>query len=500
MLDGPARPHDVNQTSNRFRPWTELSGDGATFTFAAQLDYERWVVRFGSIIFGPTGLLANTWHDWRRSQTEFAGIADVWRLHGLDASDWIEFDHTIASWRFVRFSLKTTDAVAMLTSWFSSGTFKPPAGNDLFAPIGNPRRRVELFDGIADGPQGDLVAGIGRPVHGWLQPLSPFTADDPMPASWALTLGRLPLSGVHYVLGFRSPAPRLTGVFVGAVVHPAWIRGVRGTPDRVGDFHVVVGLDPSRIAAWELVLDVEEADTDGHLLAAHQLRFRDLKLPDHGSESVTATVSSVGGRLVRRVRLHDLSGRLLDAVDNVRLLEQINLRINVMTSQKDRAASDIQLGRPAATVDAQAHLDALARSATAMREAHAAGIPQRVNAGAAVLRDRLGAARGELLVVDRYFGKHASEWELLRNVQVPIRLLRTRYTTPPPTGLAIQVRQSDPSHFHDRYYLWEDGGLHVGASPSGIDKSAVYLMTALEPVVANHLTERFETWWSLAVP
>ncbi len=105
---------------------------------------------------------------------------------------------------------------------------------------------------------------------------------------------------------------------------------MRGVPDKDGGFHVDVGLDPVRVAAWELVLDVEEHDQDGHLLGAQRVRLADLQLPEHGVAEFTVQMNSLPGRLIRRVRLHDLSGGLLDAADDVRLVERIVVDVNVI--------------------------------------------------------------------------------------------------------------------------------------------------------------------------
>lgn len=478
--------------------WAGLgSVDGAAFTFAAQRS-DRWQVRHGSIVFGPKEMLTSTWHDWHRSQRSVESAVDIWALYGLRSSDWVAFDRQLSTWRFVRFSLGKVEAVSLLERWFESGQIPGPTGDTLEAAIGTPTRSV-LIPSFASSPMSNLVAGVGRPVQGWLQPLEDSSDEaDQMPRDWNLMPGRSAFNGALHVLGMSSRQPLARGVLVGGVEHPAWIRGMRGTSKGDGHFHVSVGLDPARVAAWELVLDVEETDQAGHLLGAQRVRLADIKLPEHGVDEFTVEMNSLPGRLTRRVRLHDLSGRLLDAADDVHLLERIVVDVGLMGTTSTTPSTRIVVGEPAPAVSAHEHLEALARNAAALEDAYVQGMPQRLNIGAAQFRSRLAAARGELRVADRYFGRDDSDWDLLNAVRVPIRLLRSKYNTQPPTDLDISVRRGDHHDFHDRYYLWDAGGFHLGASASALDESASYLITVLEPSVSKYMSLRFDDWWSAA--
>lgn len=84
--------------------------------------------------------------------------------------------------------------------------------------------------------------------------------------------------------------------------------------------------------------------------------------------------------------------------------------------------------------------------------------------------DRLGAwlrtARGELLVMDRYFGQDVGDWRLLDDLEVPVRVL-TAKIAPPADGLPViaahvEARHRPKAPLHERVYLWDAGGLSVG--------------------------------------
>ena len=471
--------------------------DGAVFTFAAQFS-DGWQVRHGSIVFGPEGMLTRTWHDWHRRQRGFSTPTDTWGLHGLHSSDWVSFDRQFSGWRFVRFSLDKSEALSLLERWFDSGEIACPTGDTLGATIRPPTRRV-LIPSFANSRMSGLVAGVGRPFEGWLQPLEELPDEaDRLPTSWSLVAGHSAFNGPLHALGMSCRDALAGGVIIGRVDRPAWIRGMRGTPKEDGGFLVAVGLDPARIAAWELVLDVEESDDSGHLLGAQRVRLADLELPEHGADELTVRLNSLPGRLTRRVRLHDLSGVLLDAADDVHLVEQVVVDVSLMGVTPAIPDTRFVVGEPAPAVSAHEHLEALARNAAALEEAYVQGMPQRVNIGATQLGSRLTAARGELRVVDRYFGRDESDWDLLRSVGVPIRLLRSKYDTLPPTDLNITVRRGRHRDFHDRYYLWDGGGFHLGASASALDGGASYLITVLEPSVSKYMSKRFDDWWRVA--
>jgi hypothetical protein len=59
----------------------------------------------------------------------------------------------------------------------------------------------------------------------------------------------------------------------------------------------------------------------------------------------------------------------------------------------------------------------------------------------------------------------------------------------------LEIRSwSQKAPWHDRAYLWADGGLTVGVSPSGLGKRLMRL-DRLSPVEAGAWRTWFEAWW-----
>ncbi len=277
---------------------------------------------------------------------------------------------------------------------------------------------------------------------------------------------------------------------------------MRGARPELQTFDVRLGLDPSRVALWELVLDLEELNSDGDLVAARRVRLLDLELPEHGAEIVTVKLPTLGRRLTRRVRLFDLNGRLLDAAEAVRLFEQVQADLSVIGA----ASTSIRLGDNSMP-NLLRRLEALDRSEQEHIELLAAGMPQRIITNAAdgrnTLAERLAAAREELLIFDPFFGKDAADWDLLRKVPVRVRVLTSGKIGAPlvrPGSVQVTCRawrhsKAHPVPFHDRGYVWRGGGLWVGTSPNHLG-NRITLIDVMEPAVVARMTQLFESWWA----
>ena len=282
----------------------------------------------------------------------------------------------------------------------------------------------------------------------------------------------------------------------------AWVAGMRGAKPDLQTFDIHLRLDPGLVSLWDLTIDMEEADQSGHLLTARRVRLADLHLPQHGAGEFTVSMPTLGRGVVRRLRLYDSGGIVLDAADDVYLLERINFTIhtdaqNITTSIGDNS-------RPTLT----GRLNALDRSVREHIEMLEAGVPNRVVAsgddGLSRLADRLASARGELLIYDPYFGKGDADWGLLSRVTVPVRVLTSVNISPAkavaPLASQLRCRQWQETNlqripFHDRGYLWDGGGVSVGTSPNGLG-GRLALIDWLEPAVVKEMTRRFESWWS----
>ena len=65
------------------------------------------------------------------------------------------------------------------------------------------------------------------------------------------------------------------------------------------------------------------------MLRGRRIRLADIALPARGPGDVTVNLPTLGRRVVRRLRLYDLGGRLLDAAGDVHLFESLNLSLNM---------------------------------------------------------------------------------------------------------------------------------------------------------------------------
>jgi len=131
--------------------------------------------------------------------------------------------------------------------------------------------------------------------------------------------------------------------------------------------------------------------------------------------------------------------------------------------------------------------------ATMRREGTANRIFHDIDAGREALRSILRRVPGELLVVDAYL----RDWELLSAVSgPPPRVLIGSDVPPPPPGFAGSVGRWRKGHapFHDRFFLWEGGGVSVGTSAGAIH-DRLFRIVRMSPVEADTLRSQFALWW-----
>lgn len=114
--------------------------------------------------------------------------------------------------------------------------------------------------------------------------------------------------------------------------------------------------------------------------------------------------------------------------------------------------------------------------------------------GRATLRSVLERAEGELLVLDPYL----RDWALLEglNGPPPRVLIGPDVDTPPPsfTGRVAQWR-TGLAPFHDRFFLWEGGGVSVGTSAGSV-RDRLFRIVRMNAAESEVLRSRFALWWS----
>jgi len=466
-----------------------------------------WRLRYGSLLLGPRQMAELSWTEWDEHDRPTDHPFDL-TTYGIASAQWRTFDHLEAGWRFIRCSLPASEVAGWLADLSGKGIAKVPNSPDLRASAQPPDEGPFTLYPLVNTPASLLAAMTSCPLFGWVHPLEGGASNasgELPPAEWEPVPGHSPFAATLLLLGLNvttpvGGAPLPQGLLVGRLRRGAWIASVRGAQPNLQTFDVRIRLDPVRVSLWELVLDLEEMDASGGMLRARRIRLADIALPAHGPGDVMVNLPTLGRRVVRRLRLYDLGGRLLDAADDVHLLESLNLSLNVGGVSETTSLGDNS--RPTLWH----RLEALNRADREHTELLEAGLPGRVVVqganGLAVLRNRLAPAREELLVYDSYFGTQATDWDVLSDVTVPIRLLTSMTTVPPgvaPLAPSLTCRRwVDKKNarfpFHDRGYLWEGGGVSVGTSPNGLG-GRVSLIDVLEPAVVAQLAEMFEIWW-----
>ncbi|MFF0486632.1 hypothetical protein [Streptomyces sp. NPDC004435] len=296
------------------------------------------------------------------------------------------------------------------------------------------------------------------------------------------------------------------GVAVARLRRTAWISGLRAD----STVEVSITLDSGRTSAASLEVDLEEIGADG-LLQARRVRLGDLALPSHTAERLTVVLPTLGSGLQRRLRLYDHGGRLLDYVDASHFLE----RIVVQIVTPEGAAATTTIGAVTKPRDAVTRLSALDVAEDEYTRLLEEGLAHRIaddpDTARTVLKGMLAQARGELWVLDPYFGHTTDDWDVLQQVAVPVRVLTAHRrnhgvataASAPAADLyarlpALHVRSWDMSidrtPWHDRFYIWEGGGLSVGTSPNGLGRRQARI-GHISPTEAAAWGLRFTHWW-----
>jgi len=394
-------------------------------------------VQMGSVLFGTADLEGNSWPEWHSMSTGSIGVN--FSPYHLDVTEWRDFMHEVDGWVFSRHIIPMQTANAWLTELLNSGKARLPGTAQFHAALGAPPALVSIFPHV-ESPYGKLMAMAGRPVRGWVHPIEP--AESPaseseirvVPARWS-PVGGIPFAATLQLVGLSTDSsstvepPR--GLLVGNLQRDAWIARMHGSKPSLSEFQIDIRLDPDRRAIWELVLDVEENSSGGETLLARRLRLSDVTRPAHGANAVTVALPTIGRGVTRRVRLYGLDNELLDSADEVRLIERIVVTVGARTG---RTVQSI-IG-DTGQVGLAARLRALDAVEAGYSRLLASGLTQRVvgpgSNGRAALTEQLAAARGELLVIDSYFGVNAGDWAVLARIGVPIKVLTGSKAGSPP--------------------------------------------------------------------
>ncbi len=493
------------------------AGDVAVVSLAVtDVNGEATVVA-GSMLIGPPELAEQSWPEWYQSnQNQIAPIVNLLTATSHPVASWVQFDHQVDEWRFLRFVVGLDRLLELLTSVVEDGMIDVPGGDGFRIAANQPGSLLRILSRETTSAS-RLIASAGRPVIGWVHRLNINDDQRPsldehldLPQQWTVDGIQLQ-GGALFLAGFSSdvfarPSGDMgsslrPGLVVGRMEHRAWIANTRGGPE-LQSFDIDIRYDPSQIAIWDLELDVEERDGDD-LLSARRLRLGDVALPSFNESAMTVRLPTLGPRLSRRVRLFDRSGVLLDGSDTFVLVE--NIAVSAVVNENVEFTVVTGTG---ATATAASRLERLDRVDAEYADLLKGGLSGRIvipgAQGRAHLERLLEAAHDELLIFDAYFGGKSNDWDVIRNLAIPIRIITGRDGARPPASTTLktpnlQIRQWQGARhtpdFHDRAYIWESGGLIVGTSPSGLGNRLV-LIDQVSPIVAQELRYHFEKWWT----
>jgi hypothetical protein len=433
--------------------------------------------------------------EWQEHQTgKRSPVKALLLQQGANLGDFIEFDRRVGDWRLVRFALSRGEISDWLQRLIAWDQVPLPNGDSIRTNVGASDILARWFPFDDRAPAGHLAAALNRPILGWLHSLDDGRRDVAVspPEDWDAVPGRSLLGATVNLLGIGFRAPR--SLLVGRAGRIAWFRTLRGNPPDLRELVVTIGLDPTRISAWELAIEIEERTQSRDLVSARRLALADLVLPAHGPESLDVVLPVSGAGLTRSVRLYADTGLLLDCA-KVTLLESIRINGRELGV---RSSSDLRTRLAAIDSVESAYGDLLRAGAHGRVVATGEG-----PAGISEIASRLMTARGEVLIFDPYFGNADTSvgWDLLDTVAVPARVLGGADMALPIDSdtrwpdIDFKRWKTNPPKFHDRAYLWDGGGIVVGTSADGLGKR-LSLIDRVEPAVAQLLSDHFEAWWS----
>jgi hypothetical protein len=461
------------------------------------------VLQHASLLVGPAEMAAESWGSWMLIGSEhlrerFTELAKV-PAEGLIENAPVLGAEVLAG----RVVMEVEEARRWLSEGFSAGTL--PAVGELpsaLAPLRAPSAPLHVFPRLWS-PASRLTATAVRPQRGFL-----FELDvelEPLIAQhWELG-GVIAFDGPWSTLGIALPneghkfEPPPQGLFVGRLERRAWFNDVRGD-GTFNRYELHVGIEPDRADISQLEVELEEWSRE-ELVNSRRLRLGDLKLGQRaGTSRFLVSLPTLGRQLAHVASLYDREGALRDRTQRAPLVEQLVAK-GELTLDGATTSQEITIGERVATGLAR-RLNRFDQLDEDYRQMLREGLEERIITNATqsdVLREELATVAKPLSIHDPFFGKHSSDWRALTQVKVPVRILSGRDAKPAPSNLSnIELRRwQGKAHsppFHDRFYLWEGGGISVGTSPSGLGKRDARL-DRIGPAEAAGWLARFETYW-----
>lgn len=481
----------------------------------------EWQLAYASLLFGPGEMANAAWLVWR-CDAFAATTLDTLTRAGVREPDLAQFTLVGAEWLIARQVLTGSSTTADTAArWLEALLGTGTALTDDTGTTHLVRAQLEPTDALVMGcPHDDtsrlqrLTSAVQRPVLGYRFPCT-TPLDAAVPETWLVGSTPVPLP-LYQLLGINTAEQIEPSLVVGRAARMAWLAALR--MDAHQQLHVSIGFDPERVALGDLEIDLEEYAEDG-LAAARRLRLSDLLLPTSTpGETVEVVLPTMGSRISRQVRLYGRDGRLLDTTGRNYFVSRAEV---TLTEYQTGATAGFSIGDKNVAATSVTRLAALDTAEREYRRLLDDGLAHRIfddkAAAMSALQQMLTDARDYLLVLDPYFGHKPDDWDALAKVTVPVKVLaqheRPRRLSPRPApgpdqsviqrhSAGLQLRSWDfpgggtgSAPWHDRVYLWRDGGLTVGTSPSGLG-GRLARVDRLSPVEAAAWQTRFHLWWS----
>jgi hypothetical protein len=452
-----------------------------------------------SLLGGPA-MIAQGWPAWRRAEGMTPTPSE--ELAELPGEFVFEGNGFIAG----RVVLSEASARDWISATLADG--RSPALGEIPEAVADlaPARAPIRICTHSESAAADLATHLARPVLGFHFPASK-DAQWPAPEDrWSIE-GTLLFNPAPDALGFswfkdkRGPLP--SGLLLGRFERRAWLAGQRLDPEN-DLYRVTIGIDPSRAELADLAIELEEAVGEELVLAEH-LRLEDTALAEvekvfygppreGGRLEVGVDLPTLGRGIRRAVRLTHRDGTLLDAWERFSIVESVSISVGIFG---DSSATTTTTGETRGRQDLVELLGAVERIKSQYAWLRREGAHNRLfdNPEMAIraLRSVLERAPGEILVLDPFF----DAWSLLTDLPGPApRILIGPDAKGPPVGFPGRVRRwrGSLAPFHDRFFLWEGGGMSIGTSP-GTTTDRLFRMTRIGAAEAAVLHERFALWW-----
>lgn len=458
------------------------------------------ILRHGSAVIAPEECGRVAWGVWSTEETHkpmalCPGTAPASFIH--DAGHWVAARAVLSLDTGRRWLARLTDAEASGTCVHWPASDGLPA---FQARIQKPEALIRVLPGT-DTAAGRYLASAKRPALGtiWRSDDRPELLVPTMVEYEGATYAPLTLCLLGLLVpteGLPNAGPPPFGLFVGRLKRRAWLSDLEGDGPAFEAFHVYIGWDPARIDLSELVLDLEQF-VGGELVNQLRAPLEDTIISDEvrTAGACITSLPTMGRGVASRVSLTTQDGALLDRIGPHHLVESVNIR--VVANGQEQPPIVIGSSAPAPGLEERAERQQqVEKQAGELANQGAEGrlLVDRV-AAEQRLRLAISSAREELLVHDPYFGQDADDWRLLDDVPVPVRVVTAKIAAEiPRIGDHVQARYRPKAPMHERFWIWRDGGVSVGGSPTTFGQSPVRI-GRLTSADSDLLSSVFESLW-----